>query len=374
MPSNPLPAVAPNGETGRRIRVLLFSRGRGRGHAVPDIAIAGELPGLDDRIEIQFASYATGAETFRRAGRPVIDLGLPEANAYTPTLLLAHKLIAELRPDIVVAHEEFAVLPAARMAGIPSVLLTDWFPPPAQVTAETITYADAIIFMGEPGIFPLPAMVRRPPVFVSPVIRKMQYALSDRPRARAELGIAEAALVVSVIPGAWATEEKAPIAQIVLPAFRLLAPAEKCLFWLTKTDQPQLQKLAQGDPQVRVLADHPVVEQLMVASDVIITKGNRGTIMDAASLGVPSISLSLGTNPVDEILISKIRSNLAFNARAMDAPTLRRYIEQQAAIPLPERTPPPDLSVQGGAAAAKALIAEINRLLPSLGRGASPAV
>jgi hypothetical protein len=342
---------------------LLFSRGRGRGHAVPDIAIAEEFPSLDSRLDLQFASYATGAETFRQSGWPVIDLGLPEANPFIATQLVAYDLIKRSLPDIVITHEEFAVLPAAHMAGIPCVLLTDWFPPANHAAGESVPLADAIVFMGGPGIFPLPS-VQRTPVYVGPVIRKMKYGPGERAKARAESGISEQAFVVSVMPGAWATEEKAPIAHIVLPAFQQLTSTEKSLFWLAKTDQPQLQKLAQGDPQVRVLADHPAVEQLMVASDVIITKGNRGTIMDAASLGVPSISLSLGANPVDEALISRIRSNLAFHARAMDAPTLRHYIEKQAAIPLSERAPPPDLLVQGGAAAAKALIAEINRLLP----------
>ena len=42
-------------------KILFFSRGRGRGHAIPDMQIAKELERQDSEIEIRFVSYGTGA-------------------------------------------------------------------------------------------------------------------------------------------------------------------------------------------------------------------------------------------------------------------------------------------------------------------------
>jgi hypothetical protein len=353
------------------VRVLFFSRGRGRGHAIPDIAIAEEFPQLGGKISIQFVSYATGADTFRNSGWSVIDMGLPEANPFMATLLNAHALIRDLKPDVVIAHEEYAVLPAARMAGVPCILLTDWFPPAGQVAGESVTLADSIVFMGESGVFPLPGPVQRAPLFVGPVVRKMKYDLGDRPKARAELEISDSALVASVIPGAWATEGRSPIAQTILTAFRQLPSSDKVLFWLTKIDHEAISQLSAGLPNVRVVKECNAVEQIMVASDVVITKGNRGTIMDAASLGVPSISLSYGTNPIDEALVARIRSNKAFNANATDATMLCAYIERLASIPISRRAEPLGLHRHGGAAVANALLDEINRLVRASGAEAA---
>lgn len=345
-----------------KIPILFFSRGRGRGHAVPDMAIAEEFPRLNPRLDVQFASYATGADTFRRSGWPVIDLALPEANPFMATLTSAHALISELKPAVVIAHEEYAVPPAARMAGVPCILVTDWFPPAGQVPGESVAFADAVVFIGQPGTFPLPYPMPRPPVYVGPVVRKMRYSLADRAKARTELGLLEEAFVISVIPGAWATEERTPIRQTVLPAFQRFSAQGKFLFWLTKTDQELLTRETVGQLGIKVLGDCESVDQIMVASDVVITKGNRGTIMDAASLGVPSISLSFGSNPIDEILIAGIHSNRPFQAKATDAALLCGCLDELAALPAARRMPPLDLHLRGGEPAAQALVTEINRL------------
>src|SRR5262249_49610428 len=127
--------------------VLFFSRGRGHGHAIPDMAIAAELRRLDPEIEIKFVSYATGAGTFRRARWPVIDLLLPEANPYLQTQLLAIALIERLAPDVVVAHEEFAALPAAHVCQRPAIFLSAWLPLTNDITAESLAYASAVIVL-----------------------------------------------------------------------------------------------------------------------------------------------------------------------------------------------------------------------------------
>ena len=59
-------------------QTLFFSRGKGRGHAVPDAVIAADLAAMDPTGEITFASYGTGHATLRDLGCAVIDLDLPE--------------------------------------------------------------------------------------------------------------------------------------------------------------------------------------------------------------------------------------------------------------------------------------------------------
>jgi hypothetical protein len=44
-------------------KVLFFTRGRGSGHAIPDIEITNELLGLRMDVEVRFVSYASGART-----------------------------------------------------------------------------------------------------------------------------------------------------------------------------------------------------------------------------------------------------------------------------------------------------------------------
>ena len=56
-----------------RVGILFFSRGRGRGHAIPDMAIAEKLLRLRDDADIRFVSYATGAATFTEFGHSVIE-------------------------------------------------------------------------------------------------------------------------------------------------------------------------------------------------------------------------------------------------------------------------------------------------------------
>lgn len=61
-----------------RKNVLFFSRGQGRGHAIPDVVIAEEILKLDSSIDITFVSYGVGAETLRELSWEVIDLRLSE--------------------------------------------------------------------------------------------------------------------------------------------------------------------------------------------------------------------------------------------------------------------------------------------------------
>src|SRR5580692_6414558 len=76
-----------------KMDILFFSRGRGRGHAIPDIAIMQEVVSRRPDISWSFASYGTGAETFKFHDYQALNLELPDENLFFPTLIRASELI-----------------------------------------------------------------------------------------------------------------------------------------------------------------------------------------------------------------------------------------------------------------------------------------
>src|SRR5579871_3276018 len=222
------------------MKVLFFSRGRGYGHAIPDLAIAEELATLASDIDIHFASYCTGAQVFRTYERPVINLELPENNTFLATLNRATKAIKDVQPDIVVAHEEFAALYAAHSLGLHSIYISAWLPPPGGIAAESLAYCNSIIVIGNPGLFPLPVSVRVQPRYVGPILRKMKYSVADRTRVRTETGIAEDERVTLVVPGGGSNEQQTPILDLVLSAFFALNKNPKRLYWLSAKESDSI--------------------------------------------------------------------------------------------------------------------------------------
>src|ERR1700733_12151618 len=65
-----------------QMKVLFFSRGRGRGHAIPDVAIMREVRRLRPDTTCEIASYSTGARTIESLDERVHDLQLPEENPF----------------------------------------------------------------------------------------------------------------------------------------------------------------------------------------------------------------------------------------------------------------------------------------------------
>jgi hypothetical protein len=158
------------------------------------------------------------------------------------------------------------------------------------------------------------------------VLRDFKYHKEDRERARQELGIGSEFTVVSVLPGSW-TEQRAPIFDLLVAAFHRLERAEKLLYWVAGDDFSALGGRARGMPDVLVLKKHWPLEQLIVATDLVITKGNRVTVTEAAQLGVPSISLSHGLNPVEDFIVPRTKSDLALRVKGIDVGFLAKCLE-----------------------------------------------
>src|SRR5438876_10903298 len=118
--------------------MIFFVRGRGHGHAIPDMAIADELAKLRNDIQVTFVSYGTGAATLIQHERPVVDLQMPDSNSLWETVVRAGQVISQMRPVLVVSHEEFAVLPLAKLFDVPAVFITEWFIDPEDLLMQAL--------------------------------------------------------------------------------------------------------------------------------------------------------------------------------------------------------------------------------------------
>ena len=306
--------------------LLFFSRGRGRGHAVPDMAIMEAVHSIDSNIYWRFVSYGTGASTLSEFGYAVVDLQFPDENPFLETIIASFKVINELSPRVVISHEEFAAVLAAKIHGTPAIFLTDWFENENRIAMQVLAYAELVIFLGERGVFDEPTFLKNKVIYVGTFVRDFKYHIGDRERARREMGIGNDLTVVSMLPGGW-TEQRAPVFDLLVPAFLRLERSKKLLCWVAGEDFSALRDRAKGMPDVLVLKKHWPFEQLIVATDLVITKGNRVTIMEAARLGVPSISLSHGLNPAEDFIVPRIKSNLALRVKGINVEFLSRCLE-----------------------------------------------
>jgi UDP-N-acetylglucosamine:LPS N-acetylglucosamine transferase len=294
----------PEFEPGKK-KLLFFSRGRGRGHAIPDIEIAKQIEKIGPEIEVRFVSYATGAQTLEQFGYPIIDIGQPEDSSIADVTVLAGRLIGWLKPDLVVSHEEFAALPAAKVFDRRTLFITDFFGDPDAYAMDALRFADEILFAGEPGVFTEPYYLADRITYAGPIIREFVYSLEDRLKARQELELPPRAVVLSVLPGSW-TEAQCPLFELVIRAFDALEAAPKRLVWIAGSDRDLISILTSSREDTTVKTWEPDIDRVMVASDVVITKATRVTARELAFLGVASIAISHGCNPPDDRVVESL--------------------------------------------------------------------
>jgi hypothetical protein len=345
--------------------VLFFVRGRGHGHALRDLALSKRIESCATNASLIFVSYATGAKTLKRVGHPVIDLDLPEDNGYSATLRKSHELIGATNPDVVLVHEEIAAVSACNLLGVPCLYMSSWLPPPGSMPADSLCGADSLVIFSDPGIFPILSGLKSPPKFVGPLVRDLQYTESDRESCRIKLGLSNEMFVVTVVPGGWSTEMGSPLAPVLFPAFQRGIAALQRLFWASERDFSTFNQADLETKGIFVLPFYDPLEELILASDVIITKGNRGVTMEAAELGIPSISVSFGSNRIDTILTSRVASNISLSAQAIGPNDLGHYLTA-----IHEKSLPVCFPLKGTASKRKhiitqVLLAEITRLAGS---------
>jgi len=307
---------------------LFFSRGLGRGHAVPDAAIAEELRRLRPNLEICFVSYSLGAHTLRQLGHRVIDLDLAEDPLLFDSVTRVVSLLRNEKPALVVSHEEFSTVPVARGFGLPTVFLTDWFGPPEWPIMQALKYADEIVLLDEPGYQSEPEYLREKVHYAGLVFRPL-FPLESRIHCRRRRSLPRDTTVILVVPGGagFHSEAAAPIFDLLVQAFLALPLRNKRLLWVVgEPDFNFLTEKTQGEDDISILAPHSDLTTTMMASDLVITKGNRTPLLECEILGIATMSLSSGRNFVDDDRIARIRSNTALRVRGLTSPMLTKHM------------------------------------------------
>jgi hypothetical protein len=339
--------------------IAFFSRGRGRGHAIPDMAIARELSQSVAGLDIRFVSYSGGAETFRSCGYEVVDLHLPDEPPILPAIVQESRIIGSLQPSLVISHEELAALPASQVFDVPCLFVTDFFQDPTAFFISALQCAEEIIFIADRGIFTEPPFMGDRVRYVGPAIRRFDYGRPDRGRARKELGLPPGATVVLCQPGNY-SEARVPMADLLVAAWDALPHPSKSLIWLAWRDCDALRARFAGRPDILVLKEDWAIDRLMAASDLVITKGNRTTVCEAAFLGVPSISISAGANWPDDVAIARVPSNSALRASGLNAAALAQLMTEKIAGGWTPESELPKWDGVGGAV--RAIAAHVARL------------
>ena len=168
---------------------LFFTRGRGRGHAVRDLAIAQQLRVLNPAVKLAFASYDLGYATFIESGEFAHDLRFEERNPFPATVVRAAALIKSLMPRLVVAQEEPAALVAAAVCDIKALFTTSWFSRSSNERYQALEYAHRILFMEEPGLFLVPQELKARVHYCGPVLRPMNSDPAAASVFRSALGL-----------------------------------------------------------------------------------------------------------------------------------------------------------------------------------------
>lgn len=303
------------------LKILFFSKGFGRGHAMPDLAIANLIHQYRPNITLQFVSYGTGAATIRAHKCDVIDLGMPDNNPLLETIVHCIKLVVRLGPTLIVTHEEIAPLLAAQAFDTPCLFITDYFQEPPMLTTKILEFAEEVIFTGDAGVFTEPPALQHLIRYVGPAVRPLKYRRSDRDKARQELKLPLDGTVVSCMPGNW-TESGSPIADVLIAAFDQLPVSGRFLIWLAGRDFESLHSRLGTRSDIFVVKESWDIDCLMVASDVVVTKSNRMTLHELHALGIPSLALSHGANWPDDVVANRIPTNRLLDARDLDATSL----------------------------------------------------
>lgn len=263
---------------------LFFSRGRGRGHSIPDDALCKEILLQRPSIRIQFVSYSTGALTLRELGWDVIDAPVSEFNHFSVTMRPFLEIIRTVSPRWVVSHEEPGALIAAAASAVPSVFLTDWFRPDIDALTMPLGFAAKILLLDEPGMWPEPDTAIGKIVHTGPMLRDLDSSGHNASSLRKDFGIDNGVKVVLVTSGG-PSEREAPLRNLVLAAFHRLSIPRKHLLWVAAEQElPAIQEATRGMDNLTLLPPHVEFVQTMLISDLAITKGNRITCLELDAL------------------------------------------------------------------------------------------
>lgn len=79
-------------------------------------------------------------------------------------------------------------------------------------------------------------------------------------------------------------------------------------------------------------------------SNLAVTKANRTAVSELAALGIRSVSISHGSNPIDDAVVKRIPTNVALDARTLSVKALAAAMSDALESPPPEIATPPERS------------------------------
>lgn len=312
------------------LKIMFVSRGNGWGHAVPDIVIISELKRRRPRIQVLPVSYADGVDAYRTYGVPVVDLHRARQCQFLDLLIDYARVFGEYRPDLVVAHEEYSAVIAAKIARVPCLFMTDFFMDPTSLPMQCVQHASEVIFLGRRGLFAEPPFLAGRILHAGCVVRGSKGKFLAKSRIRKRCGVDQGATVVLCQPGSW-PEAQSPLIDLLAKCWEYITPPKFLLVVSGVDDKRVFDKLGEM-PDVRIIAPTKDLHEYMMACDVLITKGNRQTVYEASSLGLPSISLSSGLNWPDDVVMHGITSNLPLSIYDVTPHDLAQAVAHQAAL------------------------------------------
>jgi hypothetical protein len=329
--------------------MIFFSRGRGRGHAIPDMAILGALRKIEPQLRVSVYTYGTGLMAFRQAGEYAFDLDLPDLCNPWEVVQRVGQVLRHTHARLLVSHEEFGAIPAARIFELPSVFLTHWFGAQYSQQMQALADVDQILFIEAQGHFLEPEYLQGKIHYIGPVLRQFCCLPQDRQQLRMELGATRDEAVIVLFPGT-SSEGQAPLFDLILNAFQALPRERKRLIWVAGSDFDWIAAKCADYDNITVLESDQRPERLMAASDLAITKGTYNIGKELAALGVPSISLSLGKNPIDDYFSRCLPGNTFLYAQETLPATLTQCMESA----LQRGLATPDLAAMDGSGAVRA--------------------
>jgi len=292
-------------------RILYLSRGRGFSHAMYDSLILRELKKMNKNISVLVASYDKGYTYFLNNRIEAFNLGLKENEELTLKAgFRMWSLIRRFKPDLVVSDEVFIVLHITKALKIPSVLITHWFFETFSKNHPMIPVvkkANHVIFVDTPEFHTIPFDFNVHLTCVGPVIRKFDYTLKDRKRARRELEIGLKDKVILVTPGGR-HKNRSELLEICFRAFKDLKDNNLKLIILSGELCEEYSKRYEVDKRVIVKDFDWKMDRLIVASDLVICKGTFMTTWEIAYLGVPSISIP-DTGHIDQFHVNRMAAH-----------------------------------------------------------------
>lgn len=285
--------------------LLYVSRGRGFGHAIPDLVAARSIRASLPNLHVTFASYASGLKLLAQSEFPVLPLHVDLAAEFDPCAMIPAlvDLFDTAHPDIVVAHEMFFVPLIARSRSIPSILLTHWFftevrGHPAIMRDVAMTAADRIVLLDLEQFHKTPEFLVDKVQFIAPILRFYDHKrVGHHPLPREPLKYA----LIAMGGRSWRFKNEI---DMVLAALAKLQEEQRFPYGILLLAPGSANYFRQRGASLRLtnltVLDH-VANPAALYRDAlfVVGRGSYITMAELAVLGVPSLHIVSDDNPVD---------------------------------------------------------------------------